>query len=150
MIADAERGEFRAILAWDQDRFGRFDSIEAGHWIHPLRQAGVCLVTPQGVIDWSDFAGRLVYGVTQEAKHQYLRDLSRNMLRSRITSAKRGEWLSPAPLGYVSVNKRLEFGDRGEIALVRRMFREYLAGRSLRAIAIQLNAEGLPTSRGNA
>ena len=30
MIADAERGEFKAILCWDQDRFGRFDSIEAG------------------------------------------------------------------------------------------------------------------------
>jgi DNA invertase Pin-like site-specific DNA recombinase len=40
MIADAGKGRFKAILAWDQDRFGRFDSVEAGCFIHPLRQAG--------------------------------------------------------------------------------------------------------------
>ena len=38
MIRDASGGTFQAIIVWDQDRFGRFDSIEAGHWIHPLRQ----------------------------------------------------------------------------------------------------------------
>ena len=37
MISDSDRGDFQAVLCWDQDRFGRFDSIEAGHWIHPLR-----------------------------------------------------------------------------------------------------------------
>ncbi len=59
MIKDAKAGEFGAVLAWDQDRFGRFDSIEAGHWIYPLRKAGVCLVTvAQGRIDWSDFTSR--------------------------------------------------------------------------------------------
>jgi DNA invertase Pin-like site-specific DNA recombinase len=42
MIDDVKRlGDFRAILCWDQDRFGRFDSIEAGEWISPLRRAGV-------------------------------------------------------------------------------------------------------------
>ena len=56
MIADAVSGEFKAILCWDQDRFGRFDSIEAGRWIYPLRQAGVHLHTvAQGVINWNDF-----------------------------------------------------------------------------------------------
>ena len=51
-IKDAQSGEFKAILSWDQDRFGRFDSIEVGHWIYPLPKAGVCLVTvAQGRID---------------------------------------------------------------------------------------------------
>jgi len=45
MIADAGKGRFKVILCWDQDRFGRFDSVEAGFYIHPLRQAGVKLVT---------------------------------------------------------------------------------------------------------
>ena len=44
MIADAESlGDFEVILCWDQDRFGRFNSIEAGHWIYPLMQAGIRL-----------------------------------------------------------------------------------------------------------
>jgi len=149
MIRDAERGDFKAILCWDQDRFGRFDSVEAGFYIHPLRQRGVSLVTvAQGAIDWNDFAGRLVYTVQQEAKHQFLRDLSRNMLRGRATAARRGEWLSPAPLGYRTENKRLVVGDADAVKLVRRMFSEYLAGRSLRAIAVGLNADGHKTRRG--
>jgi len=31
MIRDSERGDLQAVVCWDQDRFGRFDSIEAGH-----------------------------------------------------------------------------------------------------------------------
>ena len=32
--------DFDVILCWDQDRFGRFNSLEAGYWIHPLMKAG--------------------------------------------------------------------------------------------------------------
>ncbi len=43
--------------SWDYSRFGRFDSIEAGRWIYPLRQAGVKLVTvAEGLVDWDCFA----------------------------------------------------------------------------------------------
>ncbi|MGD0384395.1 MAG: recombinase family protein [Thermoguttaceae bacterium] len=71
MIKDAEeKADFAAILCWDQDRFGRFDSIEAGRWIHPLRCAGVWLVTvAQGQIDWNDFASRMVYSVVPETSY---------------------------------------------------------------------------------
>lgn len=30
MIAEAADGDFEVVLCWDQDRFGRFDSLEAG------------------------------------------------------------------------------------------------------------------------
>ena len=87
MIADAEKKTFKAVLCWDMDRFGRFDSIEAGRWIHPLRQAGVKLDTvAQGSVDWSDFASRMIYGIQQEGKHAFLRDLSRNTLRGKLAS----------------------------------------------------------------
>ena len=46
MRDDAERiGDFRAVLCWDQDRFGRFDMIEAGFWIHAFRIADVHLAS---------------------------------------------------------------------------------------------------------
>lgn len=151
MIADAERGEFKAILCWDQDRFGRFDSIEAGRWIYPLRQAGVSLVTvAQGTIDWSDFAGRLVYNVTQEAKHAFLRDLSRNVLRGKMKAASAGVWMTKAPYAYVldKTTKTLLVGDQHEVGIVRRIFHDYQSGLSVRAIAFALNAERLFTSSG--
>jgi DNA invertase Pin-like site-specific DNA recombinase len=155
MIADAEKRTFKAVLCWDMDRFGRFDSIEAGRWIHPLRQAGVKLDTvAQGSVDWSDFASRMVYGIQQEAKHAFLRDLSRNALRGKLAVAKRGGWLGKAPFGYRVTgekgNKRLVLGDSREVDIVKRIFRDYLAGKSLRALSFELNADQVvsPTSRG--
>jgi site-specific DNA recombinase len=103
MIRDAqEKGDFQAILCWDQDRFGRFDSIEAGEWIGLLRRAKVQLVTVvQGHINWDDFAGRMIYQITQEGKHRFLVDLSKNVLRGMIRHAKEGHALgAPTPYGY--------------------------------------------------
>jgi DNA invertase Pin-like site-specific DNA recombinase len=129
MIADAtKRGDFQAILCWDIDRFGRFDQIEAGFYIKPLRDAGVYLHTiGQGKIDWTDFAGRIVYAVQQEGKNAYLKDLSRNVTRGMLAKAKRGEWLGgKPPYGYaLDELKRLVVGPSEEVATVRWLFREY-------------------------
>ncbi|MBA3315633.1 MAG: recombinase family protein, partial [Planctomycetaceae bacterium] len=122
MMTDCSRGEFNAILAWDIDRFGRFDAIEAGYWIKPMRDAGVRLVTiGQGEIDFDDFAGRIVYSVQAEAKHSFLRDLARNIVRGQLAKASRGEWTSGSrPLGYrVAENARLIPSDAADVALVR-------------------------------
>lgn len=102
LIRDAqEKADFCAILCWDQDRFGRFDSVEAGHWIFPLRNGGIWLHTvAQGRVDWNDFQSRMTYSIIQEGKHQYLIDLSRNVLRGRIASARAGNMVVLPSYGY--------------------------------------------------
>jgi DNA protecting protein DprA len=153
MIADAERlGDFQAVLCWDQDRFGRFDPLEAGYWIKPLRDAGVYLHTvAQGKIDWEDFAGRIVYAVQQEGKHAFLRDMSRNTIRGMLAKAKRGLWLGGTiPYGYVlNDHKRLVPGDLVEVETVRWLFASYATrDTSLKALAIELNRLGVPAPGG--
>ncbi len=151
MIADAERGQFAAILCWDQDRFGRFDSIEAGRWVYPLREAGVQLVTvSQGVIDWNSFAGRVMYGIQTEAKHQYLTDLSRNVTRGMLRMAKEGRWASGKPsIGYqLDENKTLVLGPSADVDFVRWLFQAYLGGKSLRGLSIELHEQGRLSPRG--
>ncbi len=147
MIQDAKGGEFHAVLCWDQDRFGRFDSIEAGHWIHPIREHGVYLVTvAQGKIDWNDFAGRMLYGIQQEGKHAYLRDLSKNVCRGLRAKAQRGEW--PAgnpPFGFVvGEDSKLGHGDPLHVSAVQRVYQEYLHGHSMMAIAEIMQADKEP------
>ena len=150
MIADAERGGFEAILCWDMDRFGRFDSIEAGRWVYPLRANQLRLATvAQGEIDWTDFAGRMMYGIQTEAKHQYLTDLSRNVTRGMTRLAEQGKWPGgPAPIGYVVKDKQLERGPAGAVALVRWLFAEYANGKSLRGLAAELNGQGWLSPKG--
>ena len=177
MIRDAQnKGDFCAILCWDMSRFGRFDSIEAGRWIHPLREAGVWLVTvAEGEIDWNDFAGRMMYSIQQEGKHQYLIDLSRNVLRGRTAAAKKGKPVTAPPYGYDRIYfdqngkmvKRVPGGEKfscpdrwdvkwapsknpGEVATIRWMFDEFAnSDISLRSLVRELRRKGIKTRRGN-
>ena len=125
------------ILCWDQDRFGRFDILEAGKWIAPFRDSGVRLETvAQGEIDWDDLSGQLIYSVNQLAKHQYLRDLSRNVIRGQVAAQKANRTIfGTPPYGY---KKEKETDSNGKVVrsyllpqpentkLVKLIYREYL------------------------
>ena len=99
MIADGAARKFDRIVVYDRSRFGRFDSIEFGRWVAPLRDAAVELETLDGgVEDWSDFGSRVLGLVAQEAKHGFLVDLSRQVVRGQTPKAieNRG-YSSPTP-----------------------------------------------------
>jgi DNA invertase Pin-like site-specific DNA recombinase len=147
MIADCGKGKFQRILCWDQDRFGRFDPLEAGYWIQPMRAAGVMLHTiAQGLIDWSQFESRILYSLAQEGKHAFLRDMSRNVIRGLARHCKDGQWHGHVPIGYEKgPDGRLVLGDPTEIAAVREAYRLRLLGFGYRNIANRLNASGAPT-----
>ncbi len=146
MIKDCKSKRFDAVLCWDQDRFGRFDPLEAGFWIKPMRDAGVVLETiAQGLVNWNDFAGRIVWSVNQEAKHAYLRDLARNSLRGNIARAKEGRHGGPVPFGYVNNGGKLELSDPAATAAIRRIFELRKLRLGYRVIASQMKKEGHPT-----
>lgn len=164
MHADALAGEFDTILCWDQDRFGRFDSIEAGYWIHPLREAGVQLLTvTRGLIDWNSFEGRIVNGVTQEGKNLFLRNLSENVLRGQSSGASQGASMGGrANYGY-RWKREQRRGRNGDIRLVcteleidpveapvvEWFFAEFGNGqRSIRGMCRELNDKGNRTRKG--
>ena len=151
MRRDADAGEFDLVLCWDQDRFGRFDQLDAGYWIYPFRQAGVRLETiAQGAIDWEDLTGQLVYSVNQMGKAQFLRDLSRNTCRGMLSSAREGRAGTggPSPYGYRSKNGEVQVIPE-EAEVVRWIFAEYLKSESsLRGLAAALNRRKTSPPRG--
>ena len=152
MLADSSKGIFERVLAWDQDRLARFDSLTAGRYLAPLRDNGIEIETiGQGEIDLSTFGGRVVFNVSQEMKHKYLHDLGHNVARGLTdkAAAGRGYVGGRNPYGY-DRETRLEGRYRvsrltvkaAEARIVKRIFETY--GRpnvSLRGIAEQLNAD---------
>lgn len=151
MITDAEDGRFKAILCWDQDRFGRFDSLESGYWIHPLRKRGVQLVTcTDGPVDWNTFAGRMLYGMKQEGKHQYLVDLSNNVTRRMWQLAQQGKWVCGAlPVGYrLDDDGKIQLGPAEDVQMVRMLFELYVAGSTTRQLTRLLAEKGYRSSKG--
>jgi hypothetical protein len=104
----------KIVLCWSQDRFGRFTPQEASYWTFPLAKAGVRLVTvTEGPVDWDDFVEWLSYSVKQHGKHQFLVDLSANVLRRQIQLATDGFLCGQAaPYGF----DRMILNEQGEHA----------------------------------
>jgi DNA invertase Pin-like site-specific DNA recombinase len=156
MVADAQsRGDFVAIVCWNQKRFGRFDPTEAGYWVFQLREAGVYLVTTdKGRVDWDTLHGQLIAFVDQMASHDFLLTQSRDICRGLIEVANNGGWMGCTPYAYRTEgpkkHRRLVVGDPSKVRIVKRIYREYVQEqRSLRDIARRLNRDGMPTPGGD-
>ena len=153
LIDDAQHHrDFEVIIVWDQDRFSRFDPMEANYYWYILRQAGVRIVTvATGELDFSDLGGWLAASVAQHGKAQYLRDLSRNVLRGRVAKARQGKWQgNRVPYGYQIVNGGdIALATDGSAEIVQRIFNTYAeSDSSLWDIAHELNVEGVPSPSG--
>ena len=114
----------------------------------------------QGKIDWEDLVGQLIYSVNQMGKAQFLRDLSRNVCRAQLQDAMKGRGTGGNRIPYGYRSKRIvdEYGkvvdyrlvvESHEAEIVRRIYRMYLELEgSVRGVAVQLNAEGVPGPTG--
>ncbi|MCX2697428.1 recombinase family protein [Ochrobactrum chromiisoli] len=143
LMADAERGKFDIIIAESLDRFTR-DQADAAILYKKMRFFGIQIITvSEGEIT------ELHIGLKGTMNALYLKDLSEKTkrgLRGRIEAG-----LSAGGCGYgYRVLKKLNpdgtpmRGQRKinevEAVVIRRIFTEFAAGRSPRAIARDLNA----------
>jgi DNA invertase Pin-like site-specific DNA recombinase len=156
MLRDAQAGAFEVILCDDKDRFGRFDSIDSGEIVAPLRRKGVRLDTvAQGLVDWESFSGRITDAVLQEAKRLEQEAISRRTLTDQLLRAQGGKDTGGRPLyGYrrepdpVYVSRLVPDGLKADV--VRLIFRLYDEGHTLAAVAEELYRRGVPSPRGKA
>ncbi len=149
LIKDAqERGDFQVILCRDQDRFSRFDPLEANHYWFLLRQVGVRIVTArQGELNFDELAGWLTASITQHGKAQYIRDISANVMGARLRNAQQGKWThNRAPYGYERTKDgKLVLADAEIVKTIRWIFKTYVdRDISLRDMAAELNNRGAP------
>lgn len=153
LLADALRGRFEVVLAEALDRISRDQEDVAGVFKR-MAFAGVKIITlSEGEIS------HLHVGLKGTMNALFLKDLAdktRRGLRGRVEAGKAGGGLC---YGYNVVKRNDAAGEpiRGErrinareAEVVRRIFREFAAGRSPRAIALDLNREGEPGPFGNA
>jgi hypothetical protein len=90
-----------------------------------------------------------MFSLKAEAKHQFLRDLSRNVTRGMIDAAKVGKILQPC-YGYLKADGTYA-PDPQTAPVVKRIFHLYVEqNQSLRAIAALLTGEGIPSPSGGA
>ena len=147
LLQDAQRGKFDIVLAEALDRVSR-DQADVATLFKHLRFAGVQIVTlAEGEIS------ELHVGLKGTMNALFLKDLAAKThrgLRGRVEKGKAGGGLC---YGYDVVKRTDSEGEpvRGErkineaeASIVRRIYREFAVGKSPRAIATDLNRDGIP------
>ncbi len=151
LIVDALAGKFDVLLAEALDRISRDQEDIAGVYKR-MEFAGVEIVTlSEGLIS------SLHIGLKGTMNALFLKDLAdktRRGLRGRIERGKSGGGIA---YGYDVVKRFDEEGNplrgdrtvnQGQAATIRRVFEDYARNKSPRAIASQLNSEGVPSPSG--
>ena len=87
MINDAKRGNFRAVIVWNSDRFSRGDVTETEHFRYLLREAGVTLLSvTEDYLHRDGIDGDILRAVKQFQNRQFSISLSQNTLRGQMSS----------------------------------------------------------------
>jgi site-specific DNA recombinase len=143
LLQAARAGDFEFVIAESLSRIAR-DQEDAPAIRKRLDFAGVKIVTTaDGVVS------PLMHGLRTIIDSQYLDDLKAAVRRGMAGVVRDGRHAGGSIYGYRSVP-----GKPGELEIIpeqadiiRRIFREYIAGDVPRAIAGRLNAQGIPAPR---
>ena len=155
MLRDARDGKFDAVLVRDPSRLSRSNSIKGSAELEPLYDAKILILTVSGLrMDLSDMAGRIQLQLWFEMAHADNRNRGLAVANGMLRCARNASWIGGRPMGMEIVGekgrKRLAIGDKAEVRVVRRIFREYDKGSTIEAIARGLEADGIRTVTGNA
>jgi site-specific DNA recombinase len=143
LLADAETKSFDVLIAESMSRIGR-DQEDRAKVRKRLKFFRIGIETPsEGVVT------PLIDGVRAALDSEYLEDLKRHTRRGMTGRVREGLSAGGLTYGYAPGGSK---GERiiveHEAAIVRRIFEEYASGRSPRAIAARLNADGIKPPRG--
>lgn len=151
LLADAQGGKFDIVLAEALDRVSRDQADVATLYKH-LQFARVPLVTlAEGEIS------ELHVGLKGTMNALFLKDLAKKTHRGQRGRVEKGFSAGAVGYGYRMIRRLDSEGelvrgereiDEAQALVVNRVFREFAAGKSPRAIARDLNAEGIPGPTG--
>lgn len=152
LMEDAKKGRINCIVVKDLSRLGR-NYIETGNLIEnvfPFLDIRFVAVTDG--LDTKNGSGMdgMVVSVKNLVNDVYAKDISRKIISAFRTKQRNGEYIGlVAPYGYLKSgeNKNKFVVDEETAPVVRKIFRLYLEGRGMDAIARILDGEGIDSPR---
>jgi site-specific DNA recombinase len=157
LLALARVRKIEGVVVDDLDRLARLDLLELGVLLSPLRKAGVWVESvAQGRMDYNSMAGRIMLGISGEAKRTEQLATARRSLTGHLERARSCNKL-PLPkttYGYrrepiPGTNKKMPpVIDEETAEVVRSIFRWYVEGHSIGWIVAELYRRGVPSPLG--
>ncbi|MFD0980339.1 recombinase family protein [Tropicimonas aquimaris] len=151
LLADARDGQFDIVVSEALDRLSR-DTEDTAHIYKQLSFCDVRLVTrSEGEVD------DMMVGFKGTMNSMFLKELRRKTHRGLEGRVLAGKSAGGKSYGYDTVKSLDERGERitgertineYEASIVRRIFEEYVKGKSPRKIAFDLNKDGVPGPSG--
>lgn len=150
MIEDCRNHKIDRILVKSISRFGR-NTVDTLTYIRELKELGIAVYFDNEKIDTLTTGGEVLITILAAMAEQESRTMSSNIKWSYQKRFKDGRTIlmCSSMLGYI---KNKETGDyeivESEAEIVRRIFREFVSGRSIRQMCDALNGEGIKTKSG--
>ena len=142
LLADVRTGKIDIVLVYKVDRLTR-SLADFAKLIELFDAHGVSFVSVTQSFNTNSSMGRLTLNVLLSFA-QFERELIGERVRDKIAASKRkGLWVGgPVPLGYAAVNKKIVVVP-AEAETLRTIFTRYLDLNSIRALAEELDREGI-------
>ena len=148
MIRDAARGQFTVVIVWKFDRFAR-NRYDSAIYKARLKKYGVRVISAkEGIPDGPE--GILLESMMEGYAEYYSANLSQNVKRGMYESALKLQTLGQIVYGLRRAPDGRYEHDPATAPIVKRIFEEYVSGKSTKAICEGLNREGIRTITGGA
>lgn len=144
MLADSEKDKFECVAVKDISRFSR-NTQDFLYGVRTLKSNGVdvrFLSSNQTVIGESEFVLTVFAALAQEESS----NLSKRVIFGKKQNAKKGR-VPNCVYGYDKLDTFTLAINREESAVVRLIYKWYIAGEGTRRITIRLNEMGFPTKK---
>ena len=147
MMNDAESGHFDAVIVHKLDRFSR-DRYDSAYHKRRLKNANVRLISMTENLDDSP-ESVILESVLEGMAEYYSKNLSREVKKGMKETALQCKHTGGIPpLGYDVTPDKTYVINEYEAAAIRKIFNEYVEGKSYKNIARELNESGHRTKIG--
>ena len=147
MLTDCRRGKIDLILVKSVSRFARniHDCLAT---VRELKALGVEVEFEEDGLKTADMHDEMIIGAFSSIAQEESTSISNNMRWSYARRMQNGTFTCcSAPYGYDLTDGTL-LPNTKEAPVVRRIFANYLSGKSMEQIADELNADGIPCKNG--
>ena len=147
MIEDCRKGKIDLIITKSVSRFSR-NNLDCLLYMRELKEMGIPIIFEKEGINTLQVSSELLITLFSGLSQAESESISMNVKIGKRQSLKGGNvpFSYKSFLGYRKGADGNPEIDEGEAVIIRRIFSEYLAGKSLLNIAKGLTADGIPTA----
>lgn len=149
MMHDARNGKFQLLLCKSISRFAR-NAIEAQHYVQELMELNIEVRFQKEKISTKDLSAEMTFNILSAAAQEESRSISEKVKWAYRKRAERGvcHLGNNRVLGMDEVDGKLK--PNKDAWIIKRIFEEYAAGKSLKEISVELEFDGIKGLRGGA